>query len=280
MERRISMFPAGFDKDGQMFSNTRFGDYPHYLPKNKWEQKDAFFTGWMLLSGNKPVSVSTTQDTIHIAKNLTDEGRQTFWVAKQNKVGENIIIDLQNECEVKAVQINYIDYKNNVFDSDSSVYTQFKIWGSLDGKKWNLLKDLTKEPKRDRACAYVEIAPTRTKYVKYEHIYVKAVNLAIGEFRVFGNGYQAVPVTPAMLQVTRQKDDRNATIKWQKAPNATGYNVLWGIAKDKLYQTFQLTSDDNILELRALNKGVKYYYAIEAFNENGVGKMSDVISEK
>ncbi len=279
MERRISMFPAGFDKDNQLFANTRFGDYPHYLPTGKWEQKDALFTGWMLLSENKPVTVSSVQDTIHLAKNLTDEGRQTFWVAKQNKAGENIVVDLKKEMEVKAIQVNFIDYKNNVFDSDSSVYTQFKIWGSIDGKKWNLLKDLTKEPKRDRACAYLELTPTRARYVKYEHVYVKAVNLAIGEFRVFGNGYGSLPITPIDFNVKRQSDERNANISWKKVPDATGYNILWGIAKDKLYQTYQMPSTANSLELRALNKGVKNFYAIEAFNENGVSKISEVLAD-
>ncbi|MFT4155318.1 family 43 glycosylhydrolase [Parafilimonas sp.] len=31
-ERRIGIWPAGFDKDGIMYCNTVFGDYPHYLP--------------------------------------------------------------------------------------------------------------------------------------------------------------------------------------------------------------------------------------------------------
>ena len=31
-ERRICMFPAYFDKDGLMYSNTSFGDYPHFAP--------------------------------------------------------------------------------------------------------------------------------------------------------------------------------------------------------------------------------------------------------
>jgi hypothetical protein len=124
-----------------------------------------------------------------VAKNLTDEGRQSFWVAKQNKAGEWASIDLGRESEVRALQVNYIDYKNNVFDSDTSVYTLFKIWGSKDGKKWELLRDLTKEPKRDRPCAYIELEkPYKGRFIKYEHVYVKAQNLAIGEIRVFGNG--------------------------------------------------------------------------------------------
>ena len=32
MERRIVMFPTGFDTDNQLFANTRFGDFPHHLP--------------------------------------------------------------------------------------------------------------------------------------------------------------------------------------------------------------------------------------------------------
>ncbi|PAC28165.1 family 43 glycosylhydrolase [Flectobacillus sp. BAB-3569] len=281
MERRISMFPAGFDKEGQMYSNTRFGDWPHYLPTGKWDNRDALFTGWMLLSYKKPVTVSSQQDTIHVAKNLTDEGRQSFWVAKQNKAGEWASIDLGRESEVRALQVNYIDYKNNVFDSDSSVYTLFKIWGSKDGKKWELLRDLTKEPKRDRPCAYIELEkPYRGRFIKYEHVYVKAQNLAIGEIRVFGNGLGQAPTTPQKLVAKRQKDERNVDISWEKVPNAVGYNIRWGIEKDKLYQTYQVYADQpTSLQIRALNLGQKYYYAIEAFNENGVSTLSGVVGE-
>lgn len=281
MERRISMFPAGFDKEGQMYSNTRFGDWPHYLPTGKWDNRDALFTGWMLLSYKKPVTVSSQQDTIHVAKNLTDEGRQSFWVAKQNKAGEWASIDLGRESEVRALQVNYIDYKNNVFDSDSSVYTLFKIWGSKDGKKWELLRDLTKEPKRDRPCAYIELEkPYRGRFIKYEHVYVKAQNLAIGEIRVFGNGLGQAPTTPQKLVAKRQKDERNVDISWEKVPNAVGYNIRWGIEKDKLYQTYQVYADQpTSLQIRALNVGQKYYYAIEAFNENGVSVLSGVVGE-
>ncbi|HYH14910.1 MAG TPA: family 43 glycosylhydrolase, partial [Flavisolibacter sp.] len=31
-ERRLGLWPTGFDKDGVMYANTAFGDYPHYLP--------------------------------------------------------------------------------------------------------------------------------------------------------------------------------------------------------------------------------------------------------
>jgi hypothetical protein len=57
-----------------------------------------------------------------------------------------------------------------------------------------------------------------------------------------------------------------------------GYNVLWGIAPDKLYQTWQVFDDATIpLEIRALNVGQSYFFAVEAFNEVGVSAPSRVI---
>ena len=53
-ERRIAMFPAGFDSEGRMYADTRFGDFPHRIPKGKWTSSDELFTGWMLLSYRKP----------------------------------------------------------------------------------------------------------------------------------------------------------------------------------------------------------------------------------
>ena len=40
-ERRIGMFPAFFDKDGMMYADSSFGDYPHYAPSSP-EKKGAF----------------------------------------------------------------------------------------------------------------------------------------------------------------------------------------------------------------------------------------------
>lgn len=283
MERRIVRYPAGFDKDGQMFANTRFGDFPHRIPDKTWQGKgDELFTGWMLLSYKKPAVASSTLDTM-AAQKITDENPRTFWAAKQNKQGETLTIDLLGEQDVKAVQINYTDHKSDIFDNKAEkVYTQFKIWTSKDGKKWDLASDLTHEQKRDRPCAYIELsAPVRARYVRYEHIYVGSPILAISEFRIFGNGLGKAPSTPDHFSAVRQKDARNADLKWEKVPGATGYNVLWGIAPDKLYQTYQFWHDEpNTFELRALNVGVPYYFAIEAFNENGVSAVSKVISVK
>jgi len=279
-ERRIAMFPAGFDKDGQMFSNTRFGDFPQYVPDKKWQDRNDLFTGWMLLSYKKPATASSVRDTF-AANRITDENPRTFWVANTNGVGETVTIDLQKVYDVKALQINYTDYKSNIYNNDEKVYIQFKFYASPDGKNWNIISDLTKE-KQDRPNAYIELPQTvKARYIKYENTYVPTPNLAISDIRIFGNGDEKAPATPANLKAQRHTDPRDATITWDAVPDAVGYNILWGIAPDKLYQTYQIWADAGTkLELRALSIGVDYYYAIEAFNENGVSKVSKVVSER
>jgi xylan 1,4-beta-xylosidase len=279
-ERRIAMFPAGFDKDGQMFSNTRFGDFPHYLPARKWTNPDELFTGWMLLSYRKPCTASSVRDTFAAAR-VTDENPRTYWVANTRNPGEWITVDLQKTEEVRAVQVNFTDYKSGIYDSDSTVYTQFKLYQSADGHHWELLADLTGE-KRDRPNAYIELLkPVKTRFIKYEHVYVASHNLAISDIRVFGLGDGKLPETPQHFKAKRDTDPRNVFISWDPVPGVTGYNIRWGIKPDKLYQTYQRFGDEgNLLEIRALNKGQDYYFAIEAFNENGVSLSSAPVNCK
>jgi hypothetical protein len=158
---------------------------------------------------------------------------------------------------------------------------QFRMYHSPDGKNWQLLVDLAQE-KQDRPNAYIELPkPVKTRYIKFEHVYVPTPNLAVSDIRVFGNGYGKAPKSPAGLKALRQQDARNANITWKQVPGAIGYNILWGIGKDKLYQTYQVWAEEgNTLELRALTLGQDYYFAIEAFNENGVSAVSKAVYVK
>jgi xylan 1,4-beta-xylosidase len=277
-ERRIAMFPAGFDADGQMFVNTRFGDFPHFLPTGRWQQKDELFTGWMLLSYRKPARAASERDTFP-ASSVTDEDPRSFWVAASNRPGEWLTIDLQRDLDVKAVQVNFADYQSNIFVNDSTVYTQFRLSHSRDGQHWQPLADLSRE-KRDRPNAYIELPrPVRTRYVRYEHLYVASPNLAISDLRIFGNGTGRPPPAPRGLSVRRDADPRNAFLTWRPVPRVVGYNILWGIQPQKLYQTYQVFADQGeTLEIRALTAGQQYYFAIEAFDENGVSRASAPVS--
>ncbi len=274
-ERRIAMFPAGFDADGDMFASTRFGDFPHYLPTRKWARPEELFTGWMLLSYRKPATASSARDTFPASK-VTDENPRSFWVAAANRRGETVTIDLQRVYTVRALQVNYVDYKSSIFASDSTVYTHFRVLHSLDGTNWSLLVDLSRAPRRDRPNAYVELAAAvRTRYIRYVHGYTAGPNLAIGDIRIFGTGDGSPPSTPANFAARRDRDPRNAFVSWMAVPGVVGYNVRWGIKPNKLYQTYQVFADrGTTLEVRALTVGQEYYFAIEAFDENGVSSVS------
>jgi xylan 1,4-beta-xylosidase len=66
-ERRVALYPAGFDEDGVLFCSTRFGDYPMNVPAAKWDPVADSFAGLMLLSLNKPVTASSVRDD-HVAR--------------------------------------------------------------------------------------------------------------------------------------------------------------------------------------------------------------------
>lgn len=273
-ERRIAMFPAGFEPDGQLFADTRFGDFPHYLPTGKWSDPNTLFTGWMLLSYHKPATASSTRDTFP-AGNVTDENRQSFWLADHNRPGEWLTVDLGGARTVRAIQVNFVDYQSKVFASDSTVVTRFRLLHSRNGRRWEPLADLSRET-RDRPNAYIELPrAVRTRYIRYEHGHVASANLAIGDLRVFGNGDGPPPATPAGLGVRRGRDGRDALVSWEPVTGAVGYNVLWGIGPEKLHLAYQVFADRaQPLEIRALTVGQDYWFAIEAFDENGVSKRS------
>jgi xylan 1,4-beta-xylosidase len=276
-ERRIAIFPASFEADGQMAVSARFGDFPHFVPTSKIDNLESLFTGWMLLSYRKPVIASSTMGEF-AAERVTDENPRSFWVAASNRPGETLTVDLGARKTVRAVQVNFADYKSGVFGDGPNVYTEFRLLHSLDGRTWSPLAS-TKPPRRDRPNAYFELpAPVRTRYIRYEHGHVAAANLAISDLRVFGNAGGKPPSAPHGVTATRSSDPRNAVVRWSPLPGATGYNVRWGIRPDRLNLTYQQFADKGTrLELRALTAGQSYHVAVEAFNETGVSPLSATV---
>ena len=65
------------------------------------------------------------------------------------------------------------------------------------------------------------------------------------------------------------------TISWEPVKGAQGYNVLWGIAPDKLYSSWMVYGNNELL-MKSLTIDQDYYFCVEAFNENGVSLRSEV----
>lgn len=272
-ERRICMYPAWFDKDGLMYSNTSFGDYPHFAPAVAG--KEGQFSGWMLLSYKKPVKVSSYIDK-YSAENLTDENVKTFWVAEKNDDKQWLEIDLQQPGKVYAVQVNYHDYKSDLYGRVPNLYHRYVVEGSADGQTWSTLIDRSNSFK-DVPNDYVELgSPATVRYIRYKNIHVPMTNLSISDLRVFGVGVGKVPSVVKNFAVNRQADRRDAMITWNAQSNCQGYNILWGIAPDKLYNSW-MVYDKNSLLLKSLTTDQNYYFAIEAFNENGISARTKVV---
>ena len=272
-ERRISMYPTFFDNDGLMYSNTSFGDYPHFAPAMAGKKGD--FAGWMLLSYNKPVKSSGYLET-YSPDHVTDENVKTFWLAEKNNEQQWIQIDLLNPAKVFAVQVNYHDYKSDLYGRVPGLMHRYLIEGSMDGKAWRTLVD-RKNSFKDVPNDYVELGdPARVRYIRYKNIHVPTPNLAISGLRIFGIGEGKKPEVVSNFRVNRHKDRRDATITWNGQKKSQGYNVLWGIAPDKLYNSWMVYGK-NQLQLKSLSTDQVYYFSVEAFNENGISKRSKIM---
>ncbi len=162
----------------------------------------------------------------------------------------------------------------------SIFYTEFTLQSSVDGKHWQALA-ATGPERRDRPNAYFQLpAPVRARYVRYVHGHVGAAHLAISDLRVFGDAGGRPPAAPQDVQALRSDDPRMAKVELARGAKAVGYNVRWGALKPRPAEpelTRRLLDRGTTLQLRALNTGVAYDMAVEAFDENGVSALSTVV---
>lgn len=276
-ERRIGIWPAGFDKDGVMYCNTAFGDYPHYLPDGETNPSKSRFTGWMLLNYKKPVTVSSSLEG-HPANNAVDESIRTYWSARTNTKEEWIQTDMGSISTVYAIQINYADQ-----DVDTTfrgkvpgLYHQYKLLGSVDGKKWEVIIDKSNN-QTDVPHDYIELKqPARLRFMRMDNVHMPTGLFAISGFRVFGKGDGQPPAAVKELMVLRtEKDKRSAWLRWSPVDNAYAYNIYYGTDPEKLY-TCIMVHDLNEYWLKTMDKDKGYYFTMEAVNENGVSARSVV----
>jgi hypothetical protein len=309
-ERRLGIWPAGFDNDGVMWCNTAFGDYPHYLPAQLKKQagvlptgskeqpgvlpppsgvlppllRGGSFRGWMLLNYNKPVTVSSTLGSYY-PNYAVDENIKTYWSAATANKGEWIQTDLGNLSTVNAIQINYADQDvtfpkeiDTIFLGKTiGLYHQYKVYHSVDGKKWKLLVDKSNNT-TDVPHDYIELPePVQTRYIKLENIHMPTGKFALSGLRVFGNGNGPLPDTVKTFMVLRtEKDKRSAWIKWSPVDNAYAYNIYFGTQPGKWYNSI-MVHNANEYYFKAMDKTLPYYFCIESINENGVSEKAHII---
>ncbi len=278
-ERRLGIWPSGFDKDDVMWCNTAFGDYPHYLPTATKNEYGNGFTNWFLLNYKKTIAVSSTLGA-HNGNSANDEDLKTYWSAATGNKEEWIQTDLGKISTVHAVQINYADQDAEFLGKQTNIYHQYKLWYSIDGKKWNILVDKS-ENKTDVPHEYLELESSiKARFLKLENVHMPTGKFAISGLRVFGNANAEKPNAVKTFFVLRtEKDKRSAWIKWSPVDNAYAYNIYYGTAPDKLYNCI-MVHDANEYWFKAMDSQKPYYFTIEAINESGISDKFKIVETK
>lgn len=279
-ERRIGIWPAGFDKDDVLYCNTAYGDYPTYLPKENVNHIEGLFTNWMLLNYNKPVQVSSTLGGFQ-ANNAVDENMKTYWCAKTGKKGEWLKTDLGEISTINAIQINYADQDVEFLGKTIGTFHQYKIYSSNDGKNWKIAIDKSKNI-TDVPHDYIELEkPIKARYLKLENITMPTGKFAISGFRVFGKGNGEVPKPVEKFIVLRASakkygERRSSWIRWQQNNDADGYVIYFGKSADKLYGSIMVYGQNDYF-FTGMDRTDAYYFQIEAFNNNGISARSKIV---
>ena len=275
-ERRLGLWPAGFDQDGILYCNTAYGDYPFYLPQRSDDHLKGQFTGWMLLNYCKPVRVSSTLGGYY-ANYAVDEDMKTYWSAVSGEPGEWIESDLGKMCAVQAVQINYADQDVPFLGKQDTIYHQYVLSYSVDGNHWEILADKSTN-RTDVPHDYIELpVPVQARYLRLSNLHVPAGKFAISGLRAFGKAPGELPDPVSHFVVLRgDSERRNAWLKWQWMDDAQGYVIYSGIAPDKLYNSVMIYGK-NEYYFTAMDRDRTYYFAIEPFNESGIGPRSPVM---
>jgi len=291
-ERRLGLWPAGFDQDGELYCNQRYGDWPMKIEQGKinpWENPE-----WMLLSYGKPAKASSFV-TGNDPSKVTDENVQTWWRAASSSAEEYVEIDLLDVFDVHAIQINFADdqlmltlpegaemhksgHMPRYIDQRKHV-TRWMLEGSLDGDSYFVIED---KSQADTDLSHDLMV--REKGLKARYIRCTVIELpyrqqpCISGLRVFGIGSGELPAQTSGVKI-KVINGLDLSVAWDQDA-AVGHNVLWGFAPEKLYHSYMVLGR-NEAAIGALIKGEPLYIRVDSFNEKGIteGEVIPVISQ-
>lgn len=279
-ERRIGIWPAGFDKEDVMYCNTAYGDYPTFLPNEKAEHLQSSFAGWMLLNYQKPVKVSGTFGA-YSPNFAVDEDIKTWWSAPSGDKKEWFQSDLGQISDIYSIQVNFADQDIEYLGKIDGLSHKYRVFISNDEKKWDLIIDKSKN-ESDVPHDYIELTkPVRGRFVRIENVAMPAGKFALSGFRVFGKGTGCKPgpvesFIALRADASKKGERRSAWLQWKQHPEADGYVIYWGKSADKLYGSIMVYTK-NEYYFTGMDRSDGYYFQIEAFNSNGISDRSKII---
>ncbi len=273
-ERRVGLWPAGFDEDGELFCNQRYGDWPMAAEGDPWRDP-----AWMLLSVGKAVTASSFVPK-HEPEKATEENVQTWWRAASNSRDEWLCVDLGKIFDIHAVQVNFADDKLDIrcpgeirpgsqarYIEEQDYATQWKLEGSSDGERWFMIEDKSDAQTDLSHDLIVREHGFAARYLRLSDMAVPyGQNPCVSGLRVFGLGDGEKPAAPAFTAA--RTGDLDMTVMISEKPDALGFNILFGASPEKLYHSYMVFAAGSH-RIGALIKGREYYVRVDAFNEKG-----------
>lgn len=297
-ERRVGIWPAGFDKDGELFCNQNYGDWPIAVEAGKndpWREPE-----WYLLNYAKPASASSFVEGKE-PDQAFDEDSTTWWRAGSGESGQWLLTDLEQVMDVRAVQVNFADDALPIaspgeiagsatqprYIEERELITRWKLEGSKDGKDYFVIEDKSQAVSDLPHDLVVREEGLQVRYIRLTVVEIPyGVSPCISGLRVFGKGTGEKPKIPA-FKVSRSEDGLDLLVDMEGTKDATGYNILWGHEENKLYHSYQIyrnvedvqAKEDAPIHKRigALVKKQKdYYVRVDAYNASGITKGKTV----
>jgi xylan 1,4-beta-xylosidase len=271
-ERRLGLFPAGFDKDGVPYTRTDLGEAPITIGAGPRDHAGDVGTNWVVVSDGTTVTASTTLKD-HAPALAADEDVRTWWSAETGDAGEWMQIDLGVVRDLVAAQVNLAEQDVRPIDDPADDVHRYTLSVSTDGTAW--------KPALDRSSAttaaphgYVAFEkPVRARYARLENRHMpRGGKFAVSDLRLFAAPYGDPPSPPELLAVKRDNTDRReVTLRWSPAPGATGYLIRYGIDVNKLNLHHRIRGGDKgELTLYNLNHAPPYHFRIASVNDGGV----------
>ena len=277
-ERRVGLWPAGFDADGELFCNQRYGDWPMSVAEGSDEPwRDP---AWMLLSVWKQADASSSVPG-HGPERATEENVQTWWRAASNSRDEWLRVDLGRVFDVHAVQINFADDKLDIacpgeihpgsqarYIEEAELRTQWRLEGSSDGDTWFVIEDKSAAETDLSHDLIVREEGFAARYLRLSDMALPyGQNPCVSGLRVFGLGEGEKPACPRYHAERIEALDMLVDIADQE--DALGWNILFGANPEKLYHSYMVFAPGP-RRVGALIEGREYYVRIDAFNESGI----------
>lgn len=277
-ERRVGLWPAGFDEDGELFCNQRYGDWPMAL--SAYRQDPWHEPAWMLLSVNKTAAASSCTPG-HEPERALEEDVQTWWRANTNSRDEWLCADLGRTFDVRAVQINFADDTLDVpcpgeirpgsqarYIEERDLTTRWKLEGGTDGRTWFVIEDKSEADTDLPHDLIVREEGFAARFLRVSNMAVPyGQNPCISGLRVFGLDDGEEPASPIF---TAQRDSGiDMTVIIEPQADALGYTILFGAAPEKLYHSATVFAPGEH-RIGALIAGREYFVRVDAFNETGI----------